>query len=100
MVISVTLSNACLLPSFNSWNLRRLARCIDCCIWSGLDWGGAGALILALRAIKVSLSVISLKRLNVLALGVIYIGYTTWAGLTIALILTVSIVNGLSKGRA
>ena len=57
-------------------------------------------MILALRAIKVSLPIIGLKRLNVLALGVIYIGYTAWASLTIALILTISIINGLSKGRA
>lgn len=98
--MTVTLSNACPLPSLNTWNLRRLPWGINCCIWSGLDWGGAGALILALRAIKVSLPIISLKRLDVLALGVIYVGYAAWASLTIALILTVSVINGLSKGRA
>jgi hypothetical protein len=55
---------------------------------------------LALGAIEVYLPIISLKRLDVLALGVICVGYTAWASLTIALILTVSVINGLSKSRA
>ena len=63
-----------------------------------MDWGGAGTLILALRAIKVSLPIIGLKRLDVLALSVIYVGYAAWASLAIALILTVSVINGLSEG--
>ena len=70
---------------------------INCCIWSSLEWSGAGALILALRAIKVSLPIIGLKRLDVLALGVIYVRYAAWASLTKALILAVSVINGLSE---
>lgn len=73
-----------------------MAWCVYCRIWCGLDWGGIGALILALRAIKVGLPIISLKRLRVLALGVIDVSYATWASLGVALILTIRVINSLS----
>lgn len=74
-----------------------MAWSIDCRIWGGLDWDSARALILALGAIEVCLPIISLKRLNVLSLCVVYIGNTTWAGLAVALVMSVGVINGLSN---
>lgn len=50
---------------------------------------------MTLRTIKAGLPIISLKRLRVLALGVIDVGYATWGSLGVALILTVRVINSL-----
>lgn len=54
-------------------------------------------MILPLWAVEISLPTIRLKRAGVLALGVIGVRYSAWARCLVALVLTVSVINSLSK---
>ena len=87
------------LPPLHNRGLWSLSWCVNGGIYLRRRWDSSvGPLIYASRAVVISLFIAYLRGASILALGIKGVRYAAGAGLLVASVLTISVVNSLSKG--